>query len=178
MQSSALSSSLLRSKQSGAPSNAPEAIKDCRHISRDVHSYTDQIIKLQFGVQRGTLHSAPEIALSSAPFLGVACAFETIGGTAMAEETFDQPSIHLNRIYTRAGDGGETRLAGGQRLLKDDLRIECYGTVDELNAFVGSARVNGGTAGGASPGADSIRGHPQARAARTLQSGFHSGHPA
>lgn len=60
----------------------------------------------------------------------------------MAEETFDQPSIHLNRIYTRAGDGGETRLAGGQRLLKDDLRIECYGTVDELNAFVGSARVN------------------------------------
>ena len=60
----------------------------------------------------------------------------------MSDDTFDQPSIHLNRIYTRAGDQGETRLAGGQRLQKDDLRIECYGTVDELNAFIGSARIN------------------------------------
>jgi cob(I)alamin adenosyltransferase len=59
----------------------------------------------------------------------------------MNEDTFDRPSIHLNRIYTRAGDAGETRLAGGQRLPKDDLRIECFGTVDELNAFVGSARI-------------------------------------
>jgi cob(I)alamin adenosyltransferase len=39
------------------------------------------------------------------------------------------------------GDGGETRLAGGQRIPKDDLRIDCYGTVDELNAFIGAARV-------------------------------------
>jgi cob(I)alamin adenosyltransferase len=60
----------------------------------------------------------------------------------MAEETFDQPSIRLNRIYTRTGDAGETRLAGGQKLAKDDIRIECYGTVDELNAFVGSARID------------------------------------
>ena len=59
----------------------------------------------------------------------------------MSEDTFDRPSVHLNRIYTRAGDTGETGLAGGQRLPKDDLRIECFGTVDELNAFVGSARV-------------------------------------
>jgi cob(I)alamin adenosyltransferase len=60
----------------------------------------------------------------------------------MSEDTFSQPSIHLNRIYTRMGDAGETRLAGGQTLQKDDIRIECYGTVDELNAFVGSARID------------------------------------
>ncbi len=59
----------------------------------------------------------------------------------MAEELFEEPSIQLNRIYTRTGDTGETRLAGGQKLSKDDLRIECYGTVDELNAFVGATRI-------------------------------------
>lgn len=53
---------------------------------------------------------------------------------------FDSPSIHLNRIYTRAGDRGQTRLVGGQLVAKDDLRIDCYGTVDELNSFVGAAR--------------------------------------
>jgi cob(I)alamin adenosyltransferase len=45
------------------------------------------------------------------------------------------------RIYTRAGDGGETGLVGGTRVAKDDLRLECYGTVDELNAAVGLART-------------------------------------
>ena len=59
----------------------------------------------------------------------------------MSEHTFNEPRITLNRIYTRAGDGGQTRLVGGQRVPKDDLRIECYGTVDELNAAVGAARV-------------------------------------
>lgn len=55
---------------------------------------------------------------------------------------FDPPRIVLNRIYTRRGDTGETSLAGGQRVAKDALRIECYGTVDELNAFVGLACVS------------------------------------
>ena len=59
----------------------------------------------------------------------------------MSEQTFDEPRIALNRIYTRRGDTGQTQLAGGQVLSKDDLRIESYGTVDELNAFVGAARV-------------------------------------
>jgi cob(I)alamin adenosyltransferase len=54
---------------------------------------------------------------------------------------FNEPRIALNRIYTRAGDAGETHLVGGQRVAKDDLRIECYGTVDELNAFLGAARA-------------------------------------
>ena len=59
----------------------------------------------------------------------------------MSEPKFNEPRIALNRIYTRAGDKGKTRLAGGQAIPKDDLRIECYGTVDELNAFVGAART-------------------------------------
>jgi cob(I)alamin adenosyltransferase len=53
---------------------------------------------------------------------------------------FDQPRLSINRVYTRRGDAGQTGLAGGQRLLKDDLRIEAYGTIDELNSFVGLAR--------------------------------------
>jgi cob(I)alamin adenosyltransferase len=49
--------------------------------------------------------------------------------------------VRLNRIYTKAGDGGDTRLVGGQKVRKDALRIEAYGTVDELSACVGLART-------------------------------------
>lgn len=59
----------------------------------------------------------------------------------MNDQTFNEPRLALNRIYTKRGDGGETSLVGGQRISKRDLRIECYGTVDELNAFAGVARV-------------------------------------
>ena len=41
------------------------------------------------------------------------------------------------RIYTRTGDRGETALFGGGRVPKDDVRVEAYGTVDELNAALG-----------------------------------------
>jgi cob(I)alamin adenosyltransferase len=57
-------------------------------------------------------------------------------------ERFDEPRIQLNRIYTKRGDSGETGLVGGQRVRKDTPRIEAYGTVDELNAFVGLAAVS------------------------------------
>jgi cob(I)alamin adenosyltransferase len=50
----------------------------------------------------------------------------------------DEP-VRLTRIYTRAGDAGETSLGDGTRVPKSDLRIEAYGTVDELNSFVGVA---------------------------------------
>jgi cob(I)alamin adenosyltransferase len=59
----------------------------------------------------------------------------------LSDKSFSEPRIALNRIYTRAGDKGQTRLAGGQSVPKDDGRIDAYGTVDELNAFVGVARV-------------------------------------
>lgn len=49
--------------------------------------------------------------------------------------------IRITRVYTRTGDDGETALVGGQRVPKDDVRIAAYGTVDELNASVGLARV-------------------------------------
>jgi cob(I)alamin adenosyltransferase len=45
--------------------------------------------------------------------------------------------VRLTRIYTRAGDAGETSLGDGSRVPKTDLRIEAYGTVDELNSFLG-----------------------------------------
>jgi cob(I)alamin adenosyltransferase len=50
----------------------------------------------------------------------------------------DEP-VRLTRIYTRAGDAGETSLGDGARVPKTDLRIEAYGTVDELNSLVGLA---------------------------------------
>jgi cob(I)alamin adenosyltransferase len=59
----------------------------------------------------------------------------------VGEKPFSEPRLALNRIYTRRGDKGETSLAGGQRVAKDSLRIECYGTVDELNAVTGLAAV-------------------------------------
>ena len=42
-----------------------------------------------------------------------------------------------NKIYTKTGDKGKTSLIGGTKVFKSDLRIEAYGTVDELNSFVG-----------------------------------------
>ncbi len=43
----------------------------------------------------------------------------------------------ITRVYTRTGDDGTTGLGGGQRVGKDTLRIEAYGTVDELNSVLG-----------------------------------------
>lgn len=44
------------------------------------------------------------------------------------------------RIYTKTGDEGNTALFGGRRVAKSDLRVDAYGTVDELNSFVGWLR--------------------------------------
>ena len=55
----------------------------------------------------------------------------------MSEKKFREPNITINRVYTRTGDSGETALVGGQRISKDNVRIEAYGDVDELNATIG-----------------------------------------
>jgi cob(I)alamin adenosyltransferase len=55
--------------------------------------------------------------------------------------------VTLNRIYTRTGDAGTTRLATGQSVSKADLRVEAYGAVDETNACLGLARAHTGDAG-------------------------------
>ena len=59
---------------------------------------------------------------------------------ARESAVFNEPRVVINRVYTRQGDGGLTRLVGGQRVSKDDPRIEAYGTVDELNSLIGVAR--------------------------------------
>ena len=54
----------------------------------------------------------------------------------------DQP-VRLDRIYTRGGDAGETSLGDGTRVPKSDLRIAAFGTVDELNSWLGLALARG-----------------------------------
>jgi cob(I)alamin adenosyltransferase len=49
--------------------------------------------------------------------------------------------VRINRVYTRAGDQGDTSLVGGERVSKASARVECYGVVDEVNAALGLART-------------------------------------
>jgi cob(I)alamin adenosyltransferase len=57
-------------------------------------------------------------------------------------------AIRIDRVYTRTGDAGETGLVGGTRVAKDELRIACYGEVDELNSVIGVARAHLASAAG------------------------------
>jgi cob(I)alamin adenosyltransferase len=50
--------------------------------------------------------------------------------------------VTLNKIYTRGGDHGKTSLGDGARVAKYSLRVESYGTVDEANAVIGTARLS------------------------------------
>ena len=58
----------------------------------------------------------------------------------MNKKKFKEPNITISKVYTKTGDSGSTGLVGGQRLSKDDIRIEAYGEVDELNAIIGGCR--------------------------------------
>ena len=51
--------------------------------------------------------------------------------------------VRLDRIYTRAGDAGQTSLGDGTRVSKADRRIDAYGTIDELNSVLGLALAHG-----------------------------------
>lgn len=59
--------------------------------------------------------------------------------------------MRITKVYTRTGDAGQTRLAGGQQVWKDSLRVEAYGTVDELNTIVGLVRVFNADQAGSRP---------------------------
>ncbi|HEY0919382.1 cob(I)yrinic acid a,c-diamide adenosyltransferase [Devosia sp.] len=52
--------------------------------------------------------------------------------------------IRINRIYTKTGDNGTTGLVRGPRRMKHDLRVGCYGTIDEANSCIGMARLHTG----------------------------------
>ncbi len=58
-----------------------------------------------------------------------------------SDNTYGDPKLAINRVYTKKGDGGTTQLVGGQHVRKDDPRIIAYGTVDELNAVIGMVRA-------------------------------------
>lgn len=58
----------------------------------------------------------------------------------------DEP-VRLTRIYTRGGDAGETSLGDGTRVPKTDVRIDAYGTVDELNSALGVVLASGALPG-------------------------------
>ena len=85
--------------------------------------------------------------------------------------------VRLNRIYTKAGDGGDTRLVGGQKVRKDALRIEAYGTIDELSACIGLART-ALLAPDAPAGADALAACAGAHPERAFQPGQRPGHAA
>lgn len=63
--------------------------------------------------------------------------------------------MRISKVYTKSGDTGKTRLAGGQEIDKDAVRVKAYGTVDELNSLLGLARAFNKEQAGA--GAFSIR---------------------
>lgn len=63
----------------------------------------------------------------------------------MARQVRRLTLVVLNKIYTRTGDGGSTRLATGEPVSKASLRVEAYGAVDETNACLGLARLHTAT---------------------------------
>jgi cob(I)alamin adenosyltransferase len=64
--------------------------------------------------------------------------------------------MRITKVYTRTGDKGKTRLAGGQQVWKDNLRVEAYGDVDELNSTIGVVRAFNAESVGCHPSADRL----------------------
>lgn len=58
------------------------------------------------------------------------------------KQVFNDPKIAISKVYTKTGDKGKTSLVGGQRVQKNHIRIDAYGTVDELIAQLGSLTVS------------------------------------
>ncbi|HKQ33901.1 MAG TPA: cob(I)yrinic acid a,c-diamide adenosyltransferase [Nitrospiraceae bacterium] len=64
--------------------------------------------------------------------------------------------MRITKVYTRTGDKGKTRLAGGQQVWKDSVRVEAYGDVDELNSTIGVVRAFNAESLGNHPSADRL----------------------
>jgi len=64
--------------------------------------------------------------------------------------------MRITKVYTKTGDKGKTRLAGGQQVWKDSLRVEAYGDVDELNSTIGVVRAFNAELVGNHPSADRL----------------------
>jgi cob(I)alamin adenosyltransferase len=64
--------------------------------------------------------------------------------------------MRITKVYTKTGDKGKTRLAGGQQVWKDNVRVEAYGDVDELNSSIGLIRAFNEEAVGTHPSADRL----------------------
>ena len=60
----------------------------------------------------------------------------------MSERKNIKSNIRINKVYTKNGDSGKTNLIGGALVDKDNLRIEAYGTIDELQTIIGACIVN------------------------------------
>jgi cob(I)alamin adenosyltransferase len=65
-------------------------------------------------------------------------------------------TMRITKVYTRTGDKGKTRLAGGQQVWKDSVRVEAYGDVDELNSTIGVVRAFNAESLGNHPSADRL----------------------
>jgi cob(I)alamin adenosyltransferase len=68
----------------------------------------------------------------------------------------EEKLMRITKVYTRTGDKGKTRLAGGQQVWKDSLRVEAYGDVDELNSTIGVVRAFNAELLGNHPSADRL----------------------
>jgi cob(I)alamin adenosyltransferase len=64
--------------------------------------------------------------------------------------------MRITKVYTKTGDKGKTRLAGGQQVWKDSVRVEAYGDVDELNSTIGVVRAFNAELVGIHPAADRL----------------------
>lgn len=114
-------------------------------VSASCSDYSPFPERAQGGIMAARQRAAPALRVLFRATKGMCAAFSGRTGDTMSseEKPFREPQkVALNRIYTRGGDRGETSLAGGQRVAKDRRRIECYGTVDELNSFLGVARAS------------------------------------
>mgnify|MGYP003735832909 CR=1 FL=1 len=65
---------------------------------------------------------------------------QSLSGHKNSKETSREKQYTL-KIYTKRGDGGETSLCNGSRTFKDSLRVEAYGSVDEVSSYIGLAIV-------------------------------------